>query len=543
MKCWKPEDFEQKSLNGTDFSSTEMKHHLAGCEFCRNTYAEWMEEQENLMQLLYPDMLPASFTEGVMQSISSEVEIFKDSIVTANETKLHQARRFQKRWKLAAVIAVLIVFISTATFFSVPTLADMVRSFFAGNNADIGLLKAQELGLVQHPNIKVTDKGYILKIDEAVADSTRVVVALQLFGPDGKHDRNNITFDDKNYIFIKDEKGNKVGEMYDYGSTADFYYMIAFFSEPIKTDRLTIEGKIQELGKSGTHIPTVPGNWDFKFDVDLKEANKLTHIIPLQGEYTSPDGLTVHLKRLTRMVQGVRLEFDTQLSEEALKRSPEELWKEQKLAFHFEDLEGNEIHSVNSRKMPRTDSVMTSSKIAGNIPGLMHWSYTFKYLPTDSPYMFILDGYSIAEIDGTSVEFNPLKLKEKPIKLEWQKDQLELKDFTVENPPDTNGDAPESSLQITGELWNEFGFDKWALRTLDNSEFISQPRGGMSIGGNTWKDGKMVMEGGVQTKPFEFRFPALNPIPDKLTLVRTVIGKRYTNTDWRLELFEKKNGQ
>ncbi|MGE6226367.1 DUF4179 domain-containing protein [Paenibacillus chitinolyticus] len=543
MKCWKPEDFEQKSLNGTYFSSTEMKHHLAGCEFCRNTYAEWMEEQESLMQLLYPDVLPASFTEGVMLSIGSEAEIFKDSIVTVNETKLHQARRFPKRWKLAAVVAALIVFISTATFFSAPTLADIVRSLFAGYNADTGLLKAQKLGLVQHPNIEVKDKGYMLKIDEAVADSTRVVVALQLFGPDGKHDRNKIAFYNKNYIFIKDENGNKVGEMYDYGSTDDFYYMMAIFPEPVQTDRLTVEGTIQQLRNTPTKTSITPGNWDFTFNLDLKEANKQTHITPLQGEYTSPDGMTVRLKRLTRMVQGVRLEFDTELSGEALKRSPGELWKEQKLSFHFEDLAGNEIHGVNTRKIPTMNSVMIDGKTAGNKPGLMHWSYTFKELPVDSPYKFVLDGYFVAETDGTSVELNPQKLKEEPIKLEWQGDQLLVKEYTVENPPYTNWDKPESSLHVTRNLRNEFSPEHWMIRTADGNEFTLQGRGAISFQGNTWKDGVAVLGGATENyKPFEFRFPALNPIPDKLTLIRTVVGKQYTNTDWKLELFEKKKG-
>jgi len=544
MKCWKPEDFEQKSLNGTDFSSTEMKHHLAGCEFCRNTYAEWMEEQESLMQLLYPDVLPASFTEGVMQSISSEAEIFKDSIVTANETKLHQARRIQKRWKLAAVVAVLIVLISTATFFSAPTLADIVRSLFAGYNADTGLLKAQKLGLVQHPNVEVKDKGYVMKIDEAVADSTRVVIALQLFGPDGKHDRNSIAFYNNNHIFIKDEKGNKVGEMYDYGSTDDFYYMMAIFPEPVQTDRLTVEGTIQQVGNTTTTASITPGNWDFTFNLDLKEANKQTHITPLQGEYTSPDGMTVRLKRLTWMVQGVRLEFDTELSGEALKRSPGELWKEQKLSFHFEDLAGNEIHGVNTRKMPTMDSVMIDGNTAGNKPGLMHWSYTFKELPIDSPYEFVLDGYFVAESDGTSVEFNPQRLKEDPIKLNWKGDRLVLNDFMTVNQPTSQGDKLESSLHVTGDLRNEFSFDKWVVRIDDKSEFTTQGRGILSPEGDNWKDGVTVLSSVTENnKPFEFRFPALNPIPDKLTLIRTVIGKRYTNTDWRLELFEKKNGQ
>ncbi|WP_372011670.1 DUF4179 domain-containing protein [Paenibacillus chitinolyticus] len=284
MKCWKPEDFEQAVLKGADFSSVNMQDHLADCVGCRNRYTEWIEEQENWMRQLYPNVLPAAFTEGVMLSISSEEELSEDSVITAAETAAKEPKGIKKRWKLAAAAAALVLFMGAATFFSAPTLADIVRSLFAGYNADTGLLKAQKLGLVQHPNIEVKDKGYMLKIDEAVADSTRVVVALQLFGPDGKHDRNKIAFYNKNHIFIKDEKGNKVGEMYDYGSTDDFYYMMAIFPEPVQTDRLTVEGTIQQLSNTPTKTSITPGNWDFTFNLDLKEANKQTRITPLQGD-------------------------------------------------------------------------------------------------------------------------------------------------------------------------------------------------------------------------------------------------------------------
>lgn len=63
------------------------------------------------------------------------------------------------------------------------------------------------------------------------------------------------------------------------------------------------------------------------------------------------------------MVQGVRFEFDTELSDEALNRSPGELWKQQGVKFHFEDSAGEEIQSVNPRKSPSKSFVMSSSSI------------------------------------------------------------------------------------------------------------------------------------------------------------------------------------
>ncbi|MEK3914215.1 hypothetical protein [Paenibacillus sp. FSL H7-0331] len=128
--------------------------------------------------------------------------------------------------------------------------------------------------------------------------------------------------------------------MYDMGATNDFYYLVAFFPEPLQTDRITIEGGLTQLGNKMGNIPIRQGQWNFDFSIDMKKANKKTTITPLKGSYTTPDGMTVRLKRLTRMVQGVRLEHDTELSEEALARSPQELWKQQGLKFHLEDMQG-----------------------------------------------------------------------------------------------------------------------------------------------------------------------------------------------------------
>jgi hypothetical protein len=128
------------------------------------------------------------------------------------------------------------------------------------------LLRAQEYGLVHRPNIKVKDKGDMVKVDEVVADPTRVVMALQLFGPD------------------------------------DFYYMVAFFPEPLQTDSITLEGQLTQLGNEIRNIPVTRGDWSYRFSIDMKEARKQTKVTSFEGSYTSPDGMTIRLKRLTQMV-------------------------------------------------------------------------------------------------------------------------------------------------------------------------------------------------------------------------------------------------
>lgn len=440
------------------------------------------------------------------------------------------SRTSRRTWRLAIGAAAILLVVGIVSIFAVPSLAERIRSLFARDNVDIGLLRAQEFGLVHHPNIKVKDKGYTVKVDEVVADPTRVVMALQLFGPDGQHDRDRLVFGKDNKVTIKDETGRIVGKLYDMGQTNDFYYLVSFFPEPLQTDSITLEGQLTSLGNEIQNIPVTHGDWSFRFSVDLKEAKKQTKETPFEGSYTSPDGMTIRLKRLTQMVQGVRLELETELNEEALARSPGELWKNQMLKFHFEDAGGNEIHSVNAKKTPRMDSLMSHSKIPGNKPGLMHWSFTFQYLPPDQPYRFVFDGYSIAEKDGTSVEFEPAKLIDQPVTFQSLGDEIIFRKFTIESPPDTNGNVPEGALHVDGLLRNENSFNEYIVLDAEGKEYSITNSGTLSGTGLGWKDSQITLSDGR----LQFRMAQLQTIPDKLILKRTVVDRLYSNVDWTL---------
>lgn len=444
------------------------------------------------------------------------------------------SRTGRRMWRLAIGAAALLLLVGIVSVFAVPSLAERIRSLFARDHVDIGLLRAQEFGLVHRPNIKVKDKGYTVKVDEVVADPTRVVMALQLFGPDGRHDRDSLVFSRDNRVAITDEKGQIVGTMYDMGLTDDFYYMVAFFPEPLRTDTITLEGRLAQLGNEMRNIPVTRGDWSFRFSVDMKEAKKRTKETPFEGGYTSPDGLTIRLKRLTQMVQGVRLELETELSEEALSRSPGELWTKQMLKFHFEDADGNEIHSVNTRKSPHMDSLMSHAKMPGNKPGLLHWSFVFQYLPHDRPFRFVFDGYSIAETDGASVEFEPAKLIEQPVTFRSLGDELVLRKFTVESPPDTNGNVPEGALHISGHLRNEDSYNEYMMLSADGKAYTVTKRGVSSGSGAGWKDQTIALSGGRPELFYQLRMAQLPTIPDKLIFKRTVVDRLYNDVDWTL---------
>ncbi|ANF97431.1 DUF4179 domain-containing protein [Paenibacillus bovis] len=212
----------------------------------------------------------------------------------------HKKKYSILKWAVSAVV--IISLIAGVAWYKVPAFADIIRSVFTDKSGpDYGLLNARELGLVQHPDIKVQSNGYTIKVGEAIADPTRVIMALEVYGPDGKMDRD--LFFNHDAILVKDETGKVVGTMYDVGVTTDFYYMIVSFAEPLQTQNITIESNITSMRQSGEQNK-IYGNWKFKFAIDLTKANQQTQIVPLKGTYTSPDGMTISLKRITRMVRG-----------------------------------------------------------------------------------------------------------------------------------------------------------------------------------------------------------------------------------------------
>lgn len=562
MKCLTDNELDRMLLETSDDDPVRKKaaeRHFDACPACRERFDRLRREQERWSDRLFAEALPSDFTERLLKRLEDEeTEEAHERLQVSQgggRTEHGQVPMMEReqgkgtgmplrsdRWKpgrrrwIAAVLLLLLLFSGTFAALSSPTVAELVRTLFSRDNVDIGLLNAQEYGLVQHPGIRVKDKGYTVQIDEAVADPTRVIVALQLFDPDGKHDRNRLTFgsDGRNSIAIKDESGKTVEKMYDYGYTKDFYYMIAFFPEPLQADKITIEGRLSQLGNEMQNIPFTDGSWNFDFTIDMKEAKAKTTIVPLQGEYTSPDGMTVRLKRLTRMVQGVRLELETELSAEALARSPGDWWEKQGLKFHFETMAGEEIHSVNNnRKFPNINSLMTFSEHRGDKPGLMQWSYTFQYLPPYTPYRFVLDGYFISEKDGTRVDFEPAKLEEQPLEFRSVGDVLTLRKFTIE--PDLRSKRVEGALHVDGKLINEYDDNEWVVIDKQGRTYNADGHGGSGT-----NDGYLMLNGGRPDVLFQFRIRELTTVPDQLAFVRTIMNKVYTNVDWSVVIDERK---
>ncbi|WP_240416088.1 DUF4179 domain-containing protein [Paenibacillus periandrae] len=491
---------------------------------------ESQSDQAPISEPHWPESEFETVLKSALDSQQQLSELPSTSVTNLMDSQHVQAR--PPRWirwlsirnqKWAFTTAALILLISsTLAVMASPSLAEYVRSLFAPDVVDYGLLKSQELGLVNNPNIKVKDQGYTMEINEVVADSTRVVMALKLTGPDGMANHNMLELSGPNEIQITDRNGNKLGELYDIGMTSQMYVLVAHFPQEIQADELMIQATISRLGSDMQRIPYIQGKWNFAFDVNLKQAKALTTVQPLSQSYTTANGMTIRMKRLVRTPSGVRLDLDTELSAAAAERSPARLREREQLMFHFENENGEEIHSVMSTKFPHKDSLLTASKIKDPIAPVNHWSYSFKYLPAESFVWFVWDGYILPEITEAGLTFIPDALSAQPAIFRHEGDELRLTGFEMDDAPDPRENRKEAVLRVQGTFRNHFSGDEWVIRDANGIEYPVHYRGGSSA-----FDGYVTLGNEFPGKDYAFRMPTLQRIPEKLTLIRKVIERIY----------------
>jgi len=497
--------------------------HVQNCSRCQALMAEVRQEQEAWSQALYPEQLTDDFTRQVMASLA-DVPIEPAAEENEPDTILLRKKRrspFIRRVALAA--ACLLIVAAALTVYAQPSIADWVRSIFARDNTDIGLLDSQTLGLVQNPHIKVKDKGYTLEINEVVVDAARIMMGVKITDPNGKPVVNKV---DWSQVTVKDTEGKEVAKLHSLGGSAVIENVSSLFPDGVQSDTLTVEGKITQIGRKLFSHKVVKGNWNFKFSLDMKKANELTKVTPLDQQYTAPDGLHVKMERLVRTPSAVRLELSTSLDGKLAKLVPESGLENMLLMYHFEDENGTDFSSVNNHRSPHMETLIAQQpQLDGDT---LHWYYTFKYLPYDREKVrFVLDGYSIPVISDDSVQFHPLELSLKPVEFKGQGDSLTISSMKIGQDPSSLEKEMVGLLQVEGKFRNMFSHDEWVMRDEKSGrEFPATFRG--SYGGlNEFQD--------VNGDP-GFIVEGLTTLPQKATLIRKVTDKWYTNVNWSFDL-------
>lgn len=496
-----------------------------------------MMEDRCWEQALFPEELPDAFTDRVMLALEGiEIESVQgtrmppkpsgridphDTSIAAQAKRERTANR-SSLLKVGAAVAAAAVLAGSTLLYTQPTLADMVRSLFAKDSiVDNGMKNAQETGVVQISGASATDQGYTLRINEVIADSTRLIIGIDVY----------------------DAKGNALDGQVDYSSTADFHiYLIQNgqfvgdvsgpagkggnpttnrmefqFNRPVLADKLQLGAHIHDLK---LNRKTIKGDWLLETEVDLTKANAQTLLTPINQTYETPGGIQIHMQGASRTPSGGSLEFTTKLTPAAAERAVNGPSGFHKIIYHFEDEQGNRLES-------NDDFHRGLQFVPDRWSGVSEWFHTFTNFAYDKQKIrFVLDSYVIREKSEASVTLDPARTSaEHPALFEDLGDKLLFEGLEIGPLPNADRTKPRSNhafIRLTGTMINEMAGETWVAIDENGKEYSMEYRGAFS----TDPSGKSELSSSY------FVIDGLDHMPKQLTLKRLIVNHRYQDAHW-----------
>ncbi|AIQ12483.1 DUF4179 domain-containing protein [Paenibacillus durus] len=502
----------------------KLEKHIENCPSCLARYEQLLQEQSEWSGALFQASLPASFTNQVLEALQeTEIEPVEEAVhknMIFPEKPSRRKYRNLQRWAAAAAI---LLILSGSLIYANPSIAEIVRSMFSSDaELDPGLEQSKKLGLIQDPDIDIRSHGYRIQVNEVSADAARLTIAVKVTDRFGKPVLQGFNWEQ---ISVKDEQGNEIGlgRFGSGNSSVDVFTYI--YKGELTSPTITVESRIDKI--KGTK-----GNWKFSFPVDLTRADSLTTVDELNQHYVTPEGLNIQMNKLTHTPSGVKLELTTSLSQQARNNVPANREEMQKLMFHFEDEQGNIISQVNEMHSISMLAGETSKRTEQGI----HWVYTFIDLPYDSQRIkMVLDGYSIPEKSEGSVVIYPSKLNKENAVFSNSGDKVWFEAFKVIQDPDqqaaiaagvTKNQETKSAgvIKIKGEYVNMANpaVEQWQAIDDKGNKYPVEFRGSIDLGTKV-QDGNFIIKG-------------LSCMPTKLTLIRSIVGRYYSDVQWSFDL-------
>ncbi|AIQ17972.1 hypothetical protein H70357_15800 [Paenibacillus sp. FSL H7-0357] len=498
-------------------------------------------------QLYTSSNLADDFTERVMEQVRN-TEIQPASGQKLSEISGMQTGRTLKRglkWgsSVAAVIGIasLLFFIGRSGTVSETLSTPPQKPFLLANQwAELGLLDAKILGVVQQPDIEKSDKGYTLVLQDVVADPTRLVLNITIMDENGLASEDAMSRFNASQLEIRNEAGESIGELKSvmsmdkntYGNPDQASLLLTYvFPDEAPGSTVVIQGNIHELETN----KVIAGDWSFSYEADMTAAQALTVTTDLKDHvYTTPDGMKLEMDQVMHTPAGVTLKFNTSLTGEAASLISANLTNfshDFGVMFHFVDEKGEELSRINSYISGGIiDTSFGYTVRPTEQAGKLHWTYYFKSLPYDSRQVrFILDGYNSPVKSNDSVTFHPHELNEKPAVFSAQGDVLKVNKMEIKEIKDEPGIS--GWMSVSGEFTNRFANDKWVALDGQGKEYKVIFRGGYTM------DEKVIFgETGNHANEAYLIAKGMTELPEELTLRRVITDKKFTDVNWSFDL-------
>lgn len=408
----------------TEQELVEIRKHMESCEECQQIIDVFKGEEQFIKETLETPVLPDEFTENVLNQLAP----YKPK---------KKRRNPWKRVMLAAAGMTLAVGLSAALN---PSFAAWVGGLFTTEKVDEGLRMATDAGLAERVNLEVTDNGLTFKIEDIIADSSRVVLSHQILNENGKVKKIYQGIENLDEILVTDQSGKLLDDVGITWSSFDDYGLLELsLRSQTELERIVIHFNL-------TEINGVKGNWTLDVPVELKESNDLTTTFSLDHAETSVNGVDVQLKEVQFAQSSSELFYETGFSEKEQKNVEEyiqiieEKYRQEigtdfmfgsEIKYHIENKEKEVIFQNNPFFDTGEDSdyegFSRSSGKALEPIGRVARIQSFNPQKEDAQLTFVLDGIIKTVPADFSVTVKPKELKKQPVSFEYEGNSMKIK--------------------------------------------------------------------------------------------------------------------
>ena len=395
------------------------------------------------------------------------LEYEQKRILKDAHNKIHPKKQ-KKKWNgvgVAVVAAACALAIGLTTALN-PSFAEWIGGLFTTEIVDQGLHIASENGFTNRINQEVTDKGITFKVEDVLADTSRVALSYQVVKKNGEKLNPQFDYrrDGKNVISAYDQDGNPI-EDFGYINASD-YGLIEFYLRGHESiDSLTIKFELTEL--IGTR-----GNWQLEIPIDLKEIKEMTTKLVLNDQKTSVNGVGIHLKEVQFAPSSTEIMYDTYFTAEEKAKVEAQIQELENaignknnfpfapiygtsIQYHIENKDGKTVYRNNifqDQGHPSDLGLMQGSGEVTEELGYMKWNDSFIPQKEEDQLTFVLDGVIKTVPSDFSIKVNPKELKKHPILFEYEGNFINIKKVDMLTDISLQETSPETEQVLVIEM-------------------------------------------------------------------------------------------
>lgn len=420
---------------------TEQQHdklhaHVKSCDACQRVVTAFRGEQQFIKETLQTPVLHDDFTMLVLD----QIEPYEQKIIPGK----------RKSWKRIMLLVAGIVLALGVSATLNPSFAEWIEGLFSTEQADEGLRRAPDAGLVERINLEVTDKGITLKVEDIVADSSRVAMSFKVLDKNGKAKNPYLDWEDsESGIIVVDQNGTRFDfARMDWREGSDYGLIQFSLREQEVSEKLTVKVNLVELNG-------VKGNWQLDIPIDLTKSNVLTKFVPLHDVQTSSHGVSIHMKKMQysptsnelmyetgfTAEEEIRIEKEIQQHEAQFGKDnirPEHVYSEFETAIQYrienKDQQTIYTHDYNSsfieeERVGDMELYQGTGQRSEQL-GQVLWNQSFIPQQEDDKLTFVLDGVFKTVPADFSVAIQPKELKKNPVSFDYEGNVVTIMEVT-----------------------------------------------------------------------------------------------------------------